>query len=145
MSPANEIEGWIEESEERRRQAEGNTGDAHTRRTQSRVSVSQGVDRVRERAKAKKKERFTSLLHLIDVERLTAAYLALKRDAAPGVDGVTWEQYGQNLLARPSSHAAWVSSIVCTLCPCCFATHSGFLPIIRFQLTHECRALRHWH
>jgi group II intron reverse transcriptase/maturase len=97
MSPANEIEGSIEESEERRRQAEGNMGDARTRRTQSRVSVSQGLDRVRERAKAKKKEGFTSLLHLIDVERLKASYLALKRDATPGVDGVTWEQYGQSL------------------------------------------------
>jgi RNA-directed DNA polymerase len=97
MSPANEIEGSIKEPEERRRQAEGSTGDAHTGRTQRRVSVSQGLDRVREGAKAKKKERFTSLLHLIGVDRLTAAYLALKRDAAPGVDGVTWEQYGQNL------------------------------------------------
>jgi RNA-directed DNA polymerase len=52
--------------------------------------VSQGLDRVRERAKAKKKERFTSLLHLIDLDRLRAAYLALKRDAAPGVDVSTF-------------------------------------------------------
>jgi RNA-directed DNA polymerase len=100
MSSANEIDGAIEESEERRRQAEGNTGDAHTRRTQSRVSVSQGLDRVRERAKTQRKERFTSLLHLIDPERLTAAYLALKRDATPGVDGVSWEQYGQDLESK---------------------------------------------
>lgn len=97
MRPANEIEGLIEESEERRRQAKGNTGDTHTRRTQSRGSVSQGLDRVRERARANKTERFTSLLHLIDLERLKAAYFALKRDAAPGVDGMTWEQYGQHL------------------------------------------------
>lgn len=97
MRTANEIEGVIEESEERRRQAEGNAGDAHTRRTQSRGSVSQGLDRVRERAKTQKKERFTSLLHLIDLERLKAAYLALKRDATPGIDGVNWAQYGQGL------------------------------------------------
>jgi len=97
MSAANEIDGSIEESQERRRQAKGNTGEVHTRRTQSRGSVSQGLDCVRERAKAKKKERFTALLHLIDPDRLRVSYFALKRDAAPGVDGVTWEQYGQSL------------------------------------------------
>ena len=52
MSATNEIEGPIEESQERRRQAKGNTGEVHTRRTQSRVSVSQELDRVRARAKA---------------------------------------------------------------------------------------------
>lgn len=97
MSAANEIDGSIEESQERRRQTKGNTGEVHTRRTQSRGSVSQGLDCVRERAKAKKKERFTALLHLIDPDRLRVSYFALKRDAAPGVDGVTWEQYGQSL------------------------------------------------
>lgn len=97
MKPANKPDGVGAEPVERRRQAEGNTSETHTRRTQSRVSVSPGLDRVRERAKAKKKERFTALLHLIDVDRLRAAYFALKRDASPGIDGVSWEQYGQDL------------------------------------------------
>jgi len=40
----------------------------------------------------------------------------------------------------PSVHAAYALSIVVMVCPCCFATHSGLLPLIRFQLTDECRA-----
>jgi RNA-directed DNA polymerase len=56
-----------------------------------------GLERVRERAKAEKKERFTALLHHVDVDLLRTAYYRLKRDAAPGVDGVTWGQYEQNL------------------------------------------------
>jgi group II intron reverse transcriptase/maturase len=67
------------------------------RRTQSRESVFSGLERVRERAKAEKKERFTALLHHVDVDLLRAAFTALKRDAAPGVDGLTWRQYEQNL------------------------------------------------
>ena len=50
--------------------------------------------------KAEKKERFTALLHHIDVDLLRSAYSWLKRDAAPGVDGMTWEQYEQNLEAN---------------------------------------------
>jgi group II intron reverse transcriptase/maturase len=69
-------------------------------RTLSRASVSQGLDRVRERAKSQKKERFTALLHHVDVERLRRAYLALKRKASPGIDGTTWQQYGQTLEAN---------------------------------------------
>jgi group II intron reverse transcriptase/maturase len=61
------------------------------------VSVSPGLERVRERAKAEKKERFTALLHHVDVELLRSAYFSLKRDAAPGVDGRSWVQYGQDL------------------------------------------------
>jgi retron-type reverse transcriptase len=62
--------------------------------------VSQGLDRVRHVARTRKKERFTALLHHVDVERLRAAYSALKRDAAPGVDGITWCEYGQDLERR---------------------------------------------
>src|SRR5246500_549341 len=48
-----------------------------------------------------KKQRFTALLHHIyDVERLRTAYLAIKKDAAAGVDGETWEHYGENLEAN---------------------------------------------
>ena len=71
-----------------------------TRRTQSRESVFQGLDRVRQAAKEKKKEQFTALLHHVDFELLGAAFSWLKRDAAPGIDGVTWKEYEQNLEAN---------------------------------------------
>ena len=95
--PANKSEGSDAESVERREGAEGNTNKDRMRRTQSRVSMSSGLERVRERAKAEKKERFTALLHHVDVDLLRAAFSWLKRDAAPGVDGMTWRQYEQNL------------------------------------------------
>jgi group II intron reverse transcriptase/maturase len=59
--------------------------------------MSSGLERVRERAKAEKKARFTALLHHVDVDLLRASFSWLKRDAAPGVDGMTWRQYEQNL------------------------------------------------
>jgi group II intron reverse transcriptase/maturase len=62
--------------------------------------VSQGLDRVRQAAKARKKERFTALLHHVSVDLLEDAYFWLKRNAAPGVDGVTWQEYAQDLEAN---------------------------------------------
>jgi len=88
------------ESVERRERAEGNAVENRTRRTPSRESVYQGLDRVRQAAKAKKKEEFTALLHHVDVELLRAAFSWLKRDAAPGIDGMTWKEYEQNLEAN---------------------------------------------
>jgi len=85
------------ESVERRERAEGNTEGPHMRRTQSRESVSQGLDRVRKAAQQRKKERFTALLHYVTVDRLTEAFSSLKREAAPGVDGATWQSYKQDL------------------------------------------------
>jgi hypothetical protein len=73
------------ESMERRERAEGNAGENRTRRTPSRENVFQGLDRVRQAAKERKKERFTALLHHVDVELLGAAFSWLKRDAAPGI------------------------------------------------------------
>lgn len=84
---------WVEP----RAGTKGNTGQANTRRTQSRGSVSQGLDRVRQMARSKKKEKFTALLHHVSIERLREAFLALKRGAAPGVDGVTWQAYEAEL------------------------------------------------
>jgi len=95
--PANNPEGLGAESVERREGAEGNTIKGRMRRTPSRVSMSSGLERVRERAKTEKKERFTALLHHVDVDLLRTSYSRLKRDAAPGVDGITWGQYEQNL------------------------------------------------
>ena len=59
--------------------------------------MSQGLERVREAAKQRKKERFTALLHHVTIDLLKAAYSWLKREAAPGVDGRTWQSYKQNL------------------------------------------------
>jgi group II intron reverse transcriptase/maturase len=59
--------------------------------------VSQGLDRVRQAARQRKKEKFTALLHHVSVDLLRDAFLALKRRAAPGVDGVTWQDYEADL------------------------------------------------
>jgi RNA-directed DNA polymerase len=85
------------ESAEPREGTEGNTGEQHTCRTPSRASVSQGLERVREAARKRKKERFTALLHHVTIDLLKDAYFWLKREAAPGVDGRTWQSYKQNL------------------------------------------------
>ena len=94
-----EVDLWAggAESAEPREGTEGNTGEQRTCRTPSRESVSQGLERVREAAKQRKKERFTALLHHVTVDLLKEAYFWLKREAAPGVDGRTWQSYKQNL------------------------------------------------
>ena len=56
-----------------------------------------GLDRVRQVARSDKDARFTALLHHVDLNRLWKAYVAIKPTASPGVDGVTWEAYGQDL------------------------------------------------
>ena len=68
-----------------------------THRTQSRESVSQAQDRIREAVNRNKKERLTALLHHVDVDCLRWAFFSLKKRAAPGVDEVTWDQYGERL------------------------------------------------
>ena len=93
---ANKAEGAAAETMERRRGAERNTTQDTTCRTQSRENVSNGLDRVRQAAQADRKCCFTSLLHHVTTDLLRDAYHCLKRDAAPGVDGVTWEAYGEN-------------------------------------------------
>ncbi len=80
--------------------AEGNAGQPRTDRTQNRAAVSPGLGRIRQAAKDRREERFTSLLHHIDVALLEQAYHWLKRDAAPGVDGMTWAEYGDGLADR---------------------------------------------
>jgi RNA-directed DNA polymerase len=93
VKPANKAGKPVAEWVEPRTGTKGNTGQPHTRRTQSRDSVSQGLDRVRNAARQRKKEKFTALLHHVTVDLLRESFLALKRRAAPGVDGVTWEDY----------------------------------------------------
>jgi len=100
MKPANKAGQPAAEWVERRAGTEGNMAEPRTRRTPSRESVPQGLDRVRQTAKARKKERFTALLHHMSVDLLRDAYFWLKRNAAPGVDGVTWQEYAQDLEAN---------------------------------------------
>ena len=81
--------------------AKGNSPDGHDGRTQRRDIASNGIERVRQAARKEKTQRFTALLHHVyDVARLRSAYLALKRDAAAGVDGETWRHYGEALEAN---------------------------------------------
>ena len=98
--PANEAVQAAEERVERRAVTKGNADQQSTCRTPSRTSVTQALDRIRQTAKEKKKEKFTALLHHIDPELLEAQFFALKRNAAMGADGVTWRDYEQNLKAN---------------------------------------------
>ncbi|MBN1567221.1 MAG: group II intron reverse transcriptase/maturase, partial [Acidobacteria bacterium] len=69
-----------------------NTGQQNTHRTQCRESVPNALERIREAAIRNKGQRFTALFHHVTEERLRQAFLKIKRKAAPGTDGVTWEQ-----------------------------------------------------
>lgn len=78
----------------------GNPGQSPTDRTPSRVSAMSGLDRIRAAAQRDPSLRFTCLLHHVTPSLLWDAYHALRRQAAPGVDGETWASYGENLEAR---------------------------------------------
>ena len=82
---------------EGRASPEENGGQATAVRTPSRGAASSRLAAVRQAARQSKKVRFTALLHHITVDLLRQSYIALKRDAAPGIDGVTWRTYGENL------------------------------------------------
>jgi RNA-directed DNA polymerase len=98
MKPTNESGRPPEEPVERRGGAEGNARRQSTLRTPSREGVTQALERVRKAAR--KEAKLTALLHHVTADLLRLAYLSLKREAAAGVDGVTWEDYGQDLEAR---------------------------------------------
>ena len=89
------------EAREGRELAKGNSPEHNAFRTQGRVDAPSALERVREVAKRDRTQRFTTLLHHVyDLERLRAAYFALKRNAAAGVDGETWQSYGKQLAAN---------------------------------------------
>jgi RNA-directed DNA polymerase len=105
--PANKAAGGkaahtqaVAEPVEGRGLAKGNTESAARSGRRAGIRAPRALDRVRQVAKRDKEVRFTALFHHVDVERLRAAYLALRRQAAPGVDGVTWEAYGRDLEAN---------------------------------------------
>ena len=91
--PANNAERSAAEPVERRTGTKGNAGQQSTRRTQSRVSVSQALERIRKVARQRKKERFTTLFHHIDTDLMEEAFYELAQNAAPGVDRLTWKDY----------------------------------------------------
>jgi len=95
--PTNKAGQPAAEPVERRAGTEGNAGQHSTRRAQHRESVSQALGRIRQVAKQRKKERFTSLLHHVGIDLLRLAFFALKRNAAAGVDGLTWRDYEADL------------------------------------------------
>src|SRR4029453_9779600 len=74
-----------------------NAEEQSTHRTQGWVRVTQALDRVRQAARLRKDEKFTALFHHFSVDLFREAFVALKRDAAPGVDGLTWRTYEADL------------------------------------------------
>jgi group II intron reverse transcriptase/maturase len=97
VKPANNAEQSAAESVEPRTGTKGNADQQSTRQAQDWESVSQALARIRQAAKLRKKERFTSLLHHVGVDLLRLSFFALKKDAAPGVDGLAWRDYETNL------------------------------------------------
>ena len=97
MRPANNAEPSAAESGEPRTGTKGNADQQSTRQAQDWESVSQALARIRQAAKLRTKERFTSLLHHVSVDLLRLSFFALKKDAAPGVDGLAWRDYETNL------------------------------------------------
>src|ERR1035438_4116303 len=97
--PNKEATDSAEAVEGRARTKENDAGPG-TSPTRSGERVSQGLGGVRRVAREKKQERFTALLHHLTVELLRESYYALKRNAAPGVDGVRWGEYEDGLEDR---------------------------------------------
>jgi group II intron reverse transcriptase/maturase len=110
VKPTNKAESSVAEPVEPRTETKGNADQQSTRRAQDRGSVSQALERVRKVARQRKKERFTSLLHHVDPTMLRTAFYAMKRDAAPGVDGMTWKTYERDLDCRIDELHARVKS-----------------------------------
>ena len=97
MKRSNKKDHSLAETVEGRASPEENGGQATAVRTPSRGTASSRLEAVRRTARRSKTVRFTALLHHITVDLLRQSYIALKRDAAPGIDGVTWRTYGANL------------------------------------------------
>jgi RNA-directed DNA polymerase len=108
--PTNKAVRAAAEPVEPRTGTKGNADQQSTRRAQDRESVSQALARVRQAARQRRRERFTALLHHVDLAMLRTAFYAIKRTAAPGVDGMTWETYEADLDRRIEDLHARVKS-----------------------------------
>src|SRR2546423_95217 len=95
-----EIADAAAEGMEGRRLTKRNSDEDRTRRTPGRTECVPGLERVRAAARRDKKQKFTALLHHVNVDLLRASYDSLNRNAAPGVDEVTWQQYGEGVEER---------------------------------------------
>src|SRR3954467_4827332 len=100
MNHSNKDGKPLAESEEGRPLVKENTHQSSTHSTQSEVRVSQGLAGVRKAAKERKGMTFTALFHHLTVGLLREGFYALKRRAAPGVDGVTWTEYESGIEGR---------------------------------------------
>src|SRR6266540_1429083 len=98
--PPNNAADAVAEAVEGRGSAKGNTASKTRPGHGAGLSAPSALDRVRQVAQKDKEARFTALLHHVDLDRLRAAYRAIRPKAAPGVDGVTWADYGQDLEAN---------------------------------------------
>ncbi len=97
VKPTNKAEPSAAESVEPRAGTKGNAEQQSTRRAQDRESVSQALERIRQAARQRKKEQFTTLFHHISIELLRLSFFAIKKDAAAGVDGLAWQDYEADL------------------------------------------------
>jgi RNA-directed DNA polymerase len=97
MKRSNNEGGSSAETGEGRTSPKGNGGETAAARTLRRNTASNGLIAVRQAARQSKSVRFTALLHHITTDLLKQSYLSLERDSAPGIDGVTWQAYGENL------------------------------------------------
>src|SRR5580700_1389537 len=97
VKPTNKAGRPATEPVEPRAGTKGNAGQQNARRAQERESASNALDRIRRVAGERKKEKFTSLFHHISVELLEEAFYELKKNAAPGADGLTWQEYETDL------------------------------------------------
>jgi len=100
MNHSNKDKRPLAENEEGRPSVKENAGQPHTYPTQSGKGVSQGLAGLRQAARENKEMKFTALLHHLNVDLLRESFYALKRKAAPGVDGVTWQEYETGLEER---------------------------------------------
>jgi len=90
----------LAENEEERPLIKENTLQPSTCSTQSEKCVSQGLVGVRKVARERKETKFTALLHHLTVALLREGFYGLKRKAAPGGDGITWQEYETGLEDR---------------------------------------------
>src|SRR5271166_3941011 len=95
--PTNRAERSAAEPVEPRAATKGNASQPRTDRMQSRGTVTQGLERIRQAARQGRKERFTALLHHVSMAHLGLAFFELKKNAAPGADGLTWRAYEADL------------------------------------------------
>ena len=95
--PTNKAGSPAAELVEPRAGTKRNAGKQSTHRTQGWARVTQALDCVRQAARLRKEEKLTALFHHLSVDLFREAFFALKRDAAPGVDGLTWETYEADL------------------------------------------------